>query len=527
MAKLRGVSWVAVSSEEQAKADKLSLDEQLAQNRAWADANNVDIIREFVWDGYSRWEADIVTALEDFAAHKRYQYHELRAMWQAKAFDVLICHEQARLGRSFTLQSWVIENVIRSGASIYRIIGGWIGRTDYAMNIAMGGFSNTTNIESFVAKTQATKDANIQNGIMAQGRVPISHKYIFDDRGKKVQIVVNEKYRQMFLDMATLFLEGVSLEMIEVLAKERYGHMRSNGKPHYLKMYYRFLHNPTFWGHTARGYNTKEGSKFSEAQWTYDDTVPPPDYAKIARNTHEPMYTGALAEAVKAELDRRHEIQGQKRPDRTYRFSGLLVCADCDSQYRVTLGAKYVRKDGGYSQYVGMQCQRAAKGECQNRQSISFVFLQKYFDAMLRAHIQHNQMTLLTLENNVIDTSPLEAEHARLSKEIDYLIESEINAPNADVRARYKAQVAVRTEQVTTLERRIREAQEANTRSETQRRQSAYTMSELQSMTLEQFWAQSDTAINQFLHRVVGRRRFIARGKEIIDLKERQRFKRS
>ena len=90
---------------------------------------------------------------------------ELREMWRAKAFDVLWCHNHSRLGRSFTLQSWVIENVIRSGAKLYRHIGGWIRHDDYggqiqnrlsfAISLAQSQVVNTKAAESRI------RDANI------------------------------------------------------------------------------------------------------------------------------------------------------------------------------------------------------------------------------------------------------------------------------------------------------------------------------------------------------------------------------
>jgi hypothetical protein len=84
---LRVGLWLAVSSEAQAKEDKISLQEQERVGREWVAAQpNAQIVKVFHWDGYSRSETDVLTAYEDFATQGRYEYHELRQMWQAHGF---------------------------------------------------------------------------------------------------------------------------------------------------------------------------------------------------------------------------------------------------------------------------------------------------------------------------------------------------------------------------------------------------------------------------------------------------------
>jgi hypothetical protein len=81
--KTRAVIWCAVSSEEQAKSDKISLAVQEREMRAFAEREGYEIVRTFIWDGYSRWESDPIAALEDFAEQGRFEYHELRQMWRS------------------------------------------------------------------------------------------------------------------------------------------------------------------------------------------------------------------------------------------------------------------------------------------------------------------------------------------------------------------------------------------------------------------------------------------------------------
>ena len=528
MPKLRGVIWAAVSDERQAAPDKISLDEQLQKARLWAQGNDIAVEKEFIWDGHSRYESDVITALDVFAERGMYHYHDLRRMWQMKAFDVLICHDQSRLGRSFTLQSWVIENVTRSGARIFRIVGGWIERSDAGINIAMGGFANMQQTEPFVAKAQATKDLYVQKGIIPSGKLPISHKFVRNpETGKQIGVIVDESKRQMFNDFAGMLLSGVAMRDIERLAFERFGYGSYNKKgefkPYGVQYFYKILHNPIFWGHTCRGYAAfGKGYKFHAGAWAYDKTASLPDFAKITYDTHEPMFKGELAERVIAEVERRHNIFGRTRPINTHAFSGVFVCAECGGHYVVQNVAGYVRKKDGFKhpKWESVRCGRAVANLCTNHKALPIRYAKQYIQDLLQAYIRNGESTIMPIitDQQSSDTGDLERQIFKLSEEISYLIAREAEASSEDLRTEYIRQAEEKSKLKRRLVDRLATVQRKNLEREREARTMKLTLRELETITLEKFWEQSNTEINQFILRLIGSRRFAVRGLEIIGL---------
>src|SRR5690606_34972617 len=104
--------WAAVSSLPQAQ--KISLDDQLAVNRQHIEKHDGILIAELVVPGESR---DIV--LFEEAAAKMDAYAQLKALLDAKAFDVLICLNRSRLGRTLALAETVAELCRRAGVFVY------------------------------------------------------------------------------------------------------------------------------------------------------------------------------------------------------------------------------------------------------------------------------------------------------------------------------------------------------------------------------------------------------------------------
>jgi hypothetical protein len=114
--------------------------------------------------------------------------------------------------------------------------------------------------------------------------------------------------------------------------------VNEKGKPYYSHYMYRLIMKPLFWGHTARNHNSatsKNGFKYGA--WIYDESEPIPEGAMMFRNTHPPVWEGELADLIKAELKRRSEtVRGHSDPEYTHRFSGLVVCAECGSFWRLS-----------------------------------------------------------------------------------------------------------------------------------------------------------------------------------------------
>jgi len=123
MTPLRALIFTAVSSKIQTETDKMSLPEQERLCRAFADANSMVVIETLSIHGHSRSETDIFTLFEDYAAIGVTAYHKLRQHWITGNFDVLVCVAPHRLGRSSSIVTFILENVIKRERRAYFIQG--------------------------------------------------------------------------------------------------------------------------------------------------------------------------------------------------------------------------------------------------------------------------------------------------------------------------------------------------------------------------------------------------------------------
>jgi hypothetical protein len=83
-------------------------------------------------------------------------------------------------------------------------------------------------------------------------------------------------------------------------------------------------------GHIAQHHNSinvPNGFKFEGR--VYDESVLLSEGAIVFRNTHLAVWTGELAEQIKAELVRRSDIvRGKAEPRFTKNFTGLVICSE-------------------------------------------------------------------------------------------------------------------------------------------------------------------------------------------------------
>lgn len=108
----RFVSWAAVSSLPQAK--KISLDDQLAENRKHIETHGGQLVAELVVPGESR----SIILFED-ACRRIDAYQQLHDLIQRKAFDVLIYLDRSRLGRKAALSMAVVSLCEEAGILCY------------------------------------------------------------------------------------------------------------------------------------------------------------------------------------------------------------------------------------------------------------------------------------------------------------------------------------------------------------------------------------------------------------------------
>ncbi|GAB5492422.1 MAG: hypothetical protein Phog2KO_26370 [Phototrophicaceae bacterium] len=526
----RAVIWKAVSSERQAHDDKVSLSEQERLAREWCDENDYQVIRILEVPGYSRRESDIVTALEDFAEHDIYAYSDLRRMWQNKEFDVLVAYAHDRLGRSNTLHSWVVENIITKGMQIYLLAdGGFVTEQDFRFKMAFGGLNVASPIDRLIKAASVAKDKLIQQGLPTGAKIPLSHTLIRDtESGKAIKLVLNEDYRQLFDDLATVFLEGVAYNLISKELYRRFGHVRENGKKYRANYFYELLYSPTFWGHLARGYTASSKNGNQRGAWAFDETVDPPANVIVARNVIPAVYEGDIADAVIAEMRRRMDVTGNRRSSDTYRYAGLFVCGECGTP----MGTRSKPKRGR----TGLRCSavyaRTYEIECNQRFLTPHRYLQARIEELLEQLVAGINPEIFSLQDDNSDhysnkLKKLKKERDSLQQKILVLISEQSNAPIV-ARDLYRQQIETQSNRLDHVANDIQKLERSIEEEGYVSREEVRTLDELRRLTLDCFWRLPDREINQWLRRLMGKRKFVVMDREIIgvvDLPTKKRNK--
>ncbi len=522
----RCVIWCAVSSEEQAKDDKLSLSTQEYELRAFAEEQGWDIVRVFLWDGYSRWESDPVSALEDFAAQGRFEYHELRRLWQERGLDVLLLYTHSRAGRSFTMQSWVVENVIRHGGEIYRIHGGWINKRDYAFQIGIGGVLSTADIDRLIEQRFHAMNQRASQGLPTSSSPPMSHvvlrddmgRVLHDERGRPMSMVVNEKLRRFWTDAAQLFLDGISFKAMELELYKRFGHTAPNGKVYPANTVRSAYLNPNFWGHSARHFKDGRKHGWKIGAWVYDESLPAPEGVLLHRNTHEPVYHGELADRVRAELRRRDTVaRGRSSSYRSGRFTGLFVCGECTYYFGYSRKGKYSYLYCG-ARNVGIYRSRL----CNQKSGLTEAQAQNFIDALLRRVLDTGALAAAFEEVARTDTPDdqrtdlIRQELADLEDQVQRLVLKQATAPG-NLSHIYDAEVRRLGERHVILKNQIEQAFYQEQRAHVEQVEEGLVLGELRELGLEAFWQQPDRAINQMLHQLFGEKRLVVIDGEILN----------
>lgn len=124
----RFLSWAAVSSLPQAK--KISLEDQLEENRRHAERIGGEIVGELVVFGQSRKIAFYHVAMAKVKGYhidqhgnreECYPYAKLLELMEAKAFDVLIYLDRSRIGRDAALSMAVVSGCKEAGIRVYEL----------------------------------------------------------------------------------------------------------------------------------------------------------------------------------------------------------------------------------------------------------------------------------------------------------------------------------------------------------------------------------------------------------------------
>lgn len=513
---MKAILWIAVSSEAQASDEKESLPSQERDLRAIAERENWQVVDVLRIPGFSRdfWSWDEFMTEAEAAgidAPRRMFDH-----WQRRDFDVVMLRDGSRFGRSQSLFSQFVEATIQAGSRIYSQRDGLVDAQNFRMFISMGSYASSTELDKLKAYRDSGMTGRAKRGLPTGSSVPISHILIRDPLGKALRLEVNEERRLLFDDLARVVCEGVGWVRIERALHERCGHERFAEK-----YFYKLLHNPMFWGHSARFHRMKSGSSAGRrvrrakgdelGLWAFDLSIPPPEGVLFFPNTHTPVYTGDQAEHVMAELRRRQTvIKGRALPYKTHLATGLMVCGECG--YTM---AYYSEPDWPAYRCISRDPRYAGHRACSQRKYISEKKVIAYLDTLLRSLMTSQDISLL--QPAPVDETPLldslRAELADAEGQARRLIALQLRAPDslfdmyADELEEAGKRLGVLRGRIAALERRV---------ISTEARGQSLELDDLIDLGLDAFWKLSHREINQHLHRLFAASRLAVRDGLIV-----------
>lgn len=507
----KAVLWLAVSTTAQAAEDKASLAQQEADARAACAQHGWRIVDVLRVPGHSRNYIDIHEAAHDMRAEGIDAFDKLLAHWRAADFDVLVCRDGSRFARTQSLHAYVVERTISTGAMIYSLVDGVIDSSNYRMWVSMAGFKSAGEVDDIRRRHRMGTDALVKRGLPANGKVSEAHTIIRNpDNGKMLRVELNPEKTQEWMHLAELLLEGVPYYQLPPEMHRRFGYTAFTGKQHNPIHYYRLLQTPSFWGHSGRRVG-------NGGQWAWDESTPAPDGVTLIRNTHEPVYTGELAERIKAEMRRRTEIVGKASP-KSRRFSNLFRCRHCG------WGMSYATHKYKDITYLWLRCNTqngvSYVETCANRRHIRESDAAEAVRLTLEALKRHG---LLALEADA-DTAAEKAselentreELKRTEQQLRNLIQKQTSV-DASASYIYDEMISAQAERLKILQTRQRELQalfDGGSAKAEQRRAAA----DLKELNIDDVMQWPEAKLNQLLHRLMGRHRWFVLDGEVVGI---------
>lgn len=212
---LRCLSWVAVSSDEQARDDKISLPEQ--------HNGNVKFIESIatLYPGYSGLfvgelkvtDSRKITLLED--ARARYpQYQQLFDMIRGRQIDLLVCHKWDRLGRTeslvITIRDLCLDNniVVIARESMPNTLDVSRLRVDegYRVSGIIQAWGAGHEIRRLSQRTQQGRVASVHKHAQFMGPLPYGYRHQYDADGTKRVVIQNDEARTVRHALLDLYI---------------------------------------------------------------------------------------------------------------------------------------------------------------------------------------------------------------------------------------------------------------------------------------------------------------------------------
>jgi DNA invertase Pin-like site-specific DNA recombinase len=501
---LRALGWAAVSSRQQTDEDKFSLPEQERTIRAFVESQEWHLVDVLTVPGHSRRFIDFHELKDAALTDGIDAFQRLDRYWNDRAFDVLIVRDGDRFARTQALHAYVVERTINMGAKIYSLNDGWVDDGNYRMWIAMGGYKAAGDIDRLVKHLKIARRERVNRGLTANGTVCMSHYIIRNEQFKAQGIGLREDMRPLFADVAVLLLEGTAFTKIERELASRFGHINPRTNKPYSSGYMRkVLYSPVFWGHTAT-----IPDRLTAGGWVYDETQTPPDVVTIAYNQHEPMYTGVLAQDIKAELNRRAALVGHASPQNTAALSGLMVCGEC--------GYSIVNRKSDWGAYYRCNTPRRTGGGCGQRKHVRedrvFAWLDRIFTVMLERGVFEFEPRQ---DAAAKEYQAYSAEIEQLETDLRQLIQNQTRAPES-AKVYYTSEINRVAQRLEVARNTLRKLENTLKSRVSQDRES--TLLELKTKSLAWFWEQDGRYINQTLRKILGDKRIVIKDGDVIGI---------
>lgn len=329
---MRWVSWAAVSSLPQAK--KVSIDDQLAENRQHAERHDGQIVAELVVPGESR----SIVLFED-ACRRIEAYEQLRRLIDAKAFDVLVYLDRSRLGRKASLSMSVVELCHSVGISCYETENppASITPTD-THDDALIGAIKSVGAQREIDKLRRRHEMGMADRVR-RGQFPSTPPYGYAWRwhedGSRT-VIVDEQAAAVVRQLVALYLDGdgtitVADRLNELGVPAPLGGAWQKGSVN------NFLRR--IWIYAGYTQVNHESSKRTLVR---------------APGQHPAIIDEDTARQVDAE--RAARMANRKLPGAVYHLSGVVYCAECGNAMSCT--HTYTSRNGRRWDYITIRCIR-------------------------------------------------------------------------------------------------------------------------------------------------------------------------
>lgn len=305
---LRCATWQATSSKRQAK--EISPQEQRQRNLEAAERIGGIVVADLEVPGHTRDYALWEEARVDVEA-----YQQLYEMVNARAFDVLICLNRSRLGRTMALIEGIVEKCRRANILIYETMSPPAtldGPVDSFADLVTGAFRSASaqhEIDELRRRHSFGMFGRFKKGEFLN-RVPWGWRAVYDDKGKATLVLDEAAALTIRTALVTLYCEqGMGSTFIVKELNQR-------------KMY------------TAQGlkWTLKSLDYLFRMVWRYAGIAEINHYSRKRPYARGKGNWPAILteEEVHRILEERASRRGKRGKDTaTYRFSLMVYCLHC------------------------------------------------------------------------------------------------------------------------------------------------------------------------------------------------------